>query len=430
MAPLDPLYNYRDALSRELIRKGFIADCFGTNYPLTALLKESGVMDVLFQGTGIRNPFIYDYPHGGATQPGATIDPTRPQLASDAKFDIKFYEADLAVERTEYDLYNAAGDTQIVSQEATDNYALIQRIEMMLEMDAYRHGQYASNSTAGASTSGVGDDRRYSCNGLDESLNNGVDCGPFGNFYSLYGSVTRNGVVGQVYNSTPYYCGALNSASTATTAASITWPIFQRAVAQLSVLGAKAKVGFTGPFGWGAIATAFRTQSVTQQLDVREGTDFGWRSIDFNGIKIHEDPLAPSSVAFNFLPGGNPAAFGTTGSARYYDGSGSNTQLSKFTSPTYKVNGVAVAAGTLSPTGSNIPSGVTLDPGEALYFIDPEAFIMLPPKPGSGWNFDTRYNPVPNNISLDLKYMKLATNIICDQPTHGMIIYGFKGVGQ
>jgi hypothetical protein len=323
--PQDPLYNVRDAVSRELIRKGFIADCFGTNFPLLTLLREAKVMEEVFQGTGIRNPYIYDYAHGSATQPGATINPTRKQMVNDSKYDIRFYEADLEVEETEYDLYNAAGDTQIVSQEAVDNYCLAKRLEMMVEMDAYQHGQWNSGSPGG-STAGVSTDRHFSSNGFDEVFNNGVDPGPFGNYYLLTGGVTRNGVTGQAYNSTPYYCGTPSGA-----ASSITWPVFQRAVAQLSVLGAKAKVGFTGPFGWGAVATAFRTQSVTMQLDVKEGTDFGWRSINFNGINIHEDPLCPSSMAFNFLPGGNPAAFGSTSPAKYYDGSGGSTQLSPFT---------------------------------------------------------------------------------------------------
>lgn len=424
MALQDPTYNYRDAVSRDLIRKGFIADCFGTNYPLLTLMREAGVMDVVFQGTGVRNPYIYDYAHGSATEPGATITPTRKQMVNDSKYDIRFYESDLEIEETEYNLFNAPGDTQIVSQEAVDNYCLAKRLESMVEMDAYQHGQWNSGSPGG-NTAGVQNDRHKSSNGFDEVFNNGVDPGPFGNYYLTTGGVTRNGVTGQAYNATPYYCGT-NTGQ----AGSITWPVFMRATAQLSVLGAKAKVGFTGPFGWGAIATAFRTQSVTMQLDVKEGTDFGWRSIDFNGIKIHEDPLAPSSVAFNFLPGGNPAAFGSVSTAKLYDGSGGSTQLHPFMTPTFKVNGVAVAPGTLSPTGSNIPSATTINPGEALYFIDPEAMVMLPPKPGSGWNFNIRENPIPNNVSSNIRYLRLATNLYGDQPTHGMIIYGFKGVGQ
>ena len=424
MAVQDPLYNIRDAVSRELIRKGFIADCFGTNFPLMALLKEAKVMDILFQGTGIRNPFIYDYAHGSATEPGATITPTRKQMVSNSKYDIRFYEADIEVEETEYNLYNAPGDTQIVNQQAVDDYCLAKRLEMMVEMDAYQHGQWNSGAP-GASTAGVTTDRHKSSNGFDEVFNNGVDPGPFGNYYTITGGVTRNGVTGQAYNSTPYYCGTSTGK-----AASIAYPTFLRATAQLSVLGAKAKVGMVGPFGWAAIALAFRQQAVVMQLDVKEGTDFGWRSIDFNGIKIHEDPLCPSSVAFNFLPGGNPAAFGTTSTAQFYDGSGSSTQLSKFLTPTYTNNGVSVSAGTLSPTGSNIPSGTTIDPGEALYIFDPEAMVMLPPKPGSGWNFNVRESQIPNNVSSNIRYLRLATNIYGDQPTHGMIIYGFRGVGQ
>jgi hypothetical protein len=420
----DPLYNQRDAVSRELIRKGYVADCFGTNYPLMSLLKAAGVMDVLFQGTAIRNPYIYDYAHGSATEPGSTITPTRKQMVSNSKFDIRFYEADLEVEETEYNLYNAAGDTQIVDQEKVDNYCLAKRLESMVEMDAYQHGQWNSGGVTGASAAGVSNDRHKCSNGLDEALSNAIDPGPFGNWYQFYGGVARNGVSGQTYSSTPYYCGTGSGV-----ASSITWPTFQRIVAQLEVLGAKAKVGFTGPFGWAAIANAFRQQAVTMQLDVKEGTDFGWQSVNFNGVNIHSDPLCPSSLAFKFLSGGNPSAFGSSAQGQFYDGAKGNTQLSKFTTPTYKQNGVALAAGTLSPTGSNIPSGTVIDPGEALYFLDPEAMVMLPPKPGSGWDFSIRENNIPNNISSNIRYLRLATNVYFDQPTHGMIAYGFKGIG-
>lgn len=420
--PADPLYNNRDSASRELVQAGIIYDNFCTNFPLLSLLRASGVADILFQGTGVIRPFIYDLAYGSATVPGATITPKRKQMATDAKFDIRFYEADLPVEQTVNKLYNAPGDTQIFSQEDLDTYALTKKLESMIELDAYRHGQPSSGNPGGATT-GVSDDRHQCSNGLDEGLNNGIDPSPFGNVYQLYGSITRNGVVGQAYNSTPYYCG-----TSAGAASSVTWPILQGALAQLSVIGAKAKAGFTGPFGWGALAVMFRTSSWVNQGDVKEGYDFGWRSVDIGGLKIHEDPLAPSSVAWNYLPGGNQAAYGTTSAAKYLDGAGSNTKLSKFTSPTYTVNGSAVAAGTLSPTGSNIPSGTVIDPGEVLYIVDPEAMDMLKPKPGSGWEFDTRLTQIPDNISTDNRFLKLATNVFTPQPPHGLMIYGFKGV--
>jgi hypothetical protein len=418
----DPLYNYRDSASRDLIRQGLIYDNFGTNFPVIGLLKQAGVTDVLFRGTGVESAFIYDYANGSSTVPGATITPQRKQMASDMKFDEKFYQASIPVEETEYRLYNAPGDTQKFSQDDLDTYTLTKKIESMLEMDIYRHGQPASGSPGG-STAGVSDDRYTCMNGFDELFNNAIDPSPFGNVYQLYGYATRNGAVGQALNSTPYYCGTAQGA-----AASITYPTLQGAIAQLSTVGAKAKVGFTGPFGWGAMAVMFRESAVIQQLQVTEGTDFGWRSVNFTGITIHEDPLAPSSVAYNYLPGGNPGAYGSTSPAKYLDGAGSNTKLTPFLTPTFTYNGAPIANGALSPTGSNIPSATVINPGEALYFIDPEVMVMTPPTPGSGWEWDTREIPIPNNISTNNRYLKLATNAWSGQPTHGMIIFGFRGV--
>lgn len=419
--PQDPLFNNRDAASRELVRYGVIYDCFGTNFPFMGLLKAAGASDVLFRGNGILQALIYDYANGSSTVPGATITPQRKQMATQAKFDERFYQANIPVEETNNKLYNAPGDTQLFSQDDLDTYCLTKKLESMLEMDAYRHGQPSAGNPGG--TSGVADDRHTCSNGLDEGLNNGIDPSPFGNVYTQYGSTTRNGVTGQAYCSTPYYCG-----TQAGQASSMTFPVLQGALAQLSVIGAKAKVGFTGPFGWGAMAVMFRTSSWIKQGEVTEGTDFGWRSVDFGGFKIHEDPLAPSSISYRYLPGGNPAAYGTTGQAKYADGAGSNTRLSPFVTPTYTLNGGAVAAGSLSPTGSNIPSGTLIDPGEGLYIIDPDVMEMTPPTPGSGWNWDTRIVQIPDNISTDNRFLKVGTNLHTTMPTHGIIIYGFKGV--
>lgn len=421
MPPQDPLFNYRDVASRELITHGLIYDCFGTNFPLLAILKAAGVTETVFRGTSVMRPYLFDYANGSATSPGATITPRRKQTASAGKWDERFYESDMPVEETNNQLYNAPGDTQIFSQEAMDTYILTRKIESMLEMDAYRHGQPSAGNAGGSA--GVQDDRHKSCNGFDEGLNNGIDPSPFANVYQYFGGVLRNGMTGQSYNSTPFYCG-----TPAGVASSITFPILQGALAQLSVIGSRAKVGFTGPFGWGAMAVMFRTSSIVQQKDVTEGYDFGWRSVNFAGFKVHEDPLAPSSISYRYLPGGNPAAYGTASSARYIDGSGSNTRLSPFLTPTYTVNGAAVGVGTLSPTGSNIPSATIIDPGEVLYIIDPDVVEMTPPTPGSGWNWDTRRTQIPDNVSTDNRFLKVATNIFIPQPPHGLMIYGFKGV--
>ena len=168
-----------------MIRKGTVVDWFGTNYPLMTLLRESGIVDLDFQGTAVRTPGIYDYAHGSSTEPGATINPTRKQMVTDTKYDIRFMESDLEVERTEYDLYNAAGDTQIADQEMIDNYCMTQRLESMVEMQAYQHGQWNSGGAPGSSTAGVQTDRHLAMNGFEEIFNNGIDPSPFGNYFQL-----------------------------------------------------------------------------------------------------------------------------------------------------------------------------------------------------------------------------------------------------
>ncbi len=142
--PNDPSYNVRDAVSREMIRKGTVIDWFGTNYPLMTLLREAGIIDLDFQGTGVRTPGIYDYTDGYATQPGATINPTNKQRVTDTLYDIRFMASGLTVEPTEYKLYNAPGETQVADQELIDNYCMTQRLESMVEMQAYQHGQWNS----------------------------------------------------------------------------------------------------------------------------------------------------------------------------------------------------------------------------------------------------------------------------------------------
>ena len=44
MAVQDPLYNTRDAASREDIRTGIIVDCFSTHFPLSGLIRERGAV--------------------------------------------------------------------------------------------------------------------------------------------------------------------------------------------------------------------------------------------------------------------------------------------------------------------------------------------------------------------------------------------------
>jgi len=418
MSLQDPLYNEIDASTREAIRKNVISDCFFTDTPLQDILRRYGVVEDFLGGSGMVEAFQYARLQGKAVEPGQTVTVTRNQIASAAKYYEKAYATYTQIEDFELDVINRAGDTQIIDQRALLEANLISHLNTMLEMDGYRHGQPANGNPGG--TSGVSDDRSLSSNGFFEGFSNGIDPSPDGNVFTVTGGVTRNGVVGQAYNSTPYWCGQSNGYPGA-----ITYPVLTNAVAQLLTLNGKAKVGITSPFGWAALVNMLRAIARVDQQSVKEGTDFGWPSVDFFGIKIYPDPLCPSAKTWNYLPGGNTAAYGTAAAnTNYVDGSGSTTKLGSYTGPTYTSSGVTVAAGLASPTGSNFPSQTTIQASEILVLFDPECIKMRPTAEKS-WFFATKIKEIPDNVSAANMFMRLGTNLYVYNPRLGLIISGF-----
>lgn len=410
----DPPYNEIDATIRESIRKNVIQECFFTDTPGQDILRRFGVVEDFLGGSGMDEAFRYGRLQGSAVTPGQTITVTRNQTVTAAKYYEKAYASYTQIEDFELDVLNRPGDTQVIDLRAEMESNLIGQMNTMLEMDMFRHGQA---SAANGGTAGVADDRSKSSNGFFEGFSNGVDPSPDGNIYTITGGVTRNGNVGQAYNSTPYYCGQANGATGA-----ITYPILTNAIAQLLTLNGKAKVGITSPFGWAALVNMLRSIARVDQQNVKEGTDFGWPSVDFFGVKIFADPLAPSAKTWQYLPGGNPAAFGNAApNTNYVDGSGNTTQLVGFTAPQFKASGSNVA---ISPTGSNIPSNVTIAPGEVLALFDPECMKMRPTAEKS-WFFATKVKEIPDNVSAANMFMRLGTNVYVMRPRHGLLVFGF-----
>lgn len=418
MPPLDPLYNNLDVSTRESIRKNVIQECFFVDTPLQDILRRFGVVEDFLGGSGMVEAFQYARLQGMAVTPGQTVTVTRNQIASAAKYFEKAYAVFTQIEDFELDVLNRAGDTQIIDQRAMLEANLVSHLNTMLEMDAFRHGQ---PSALNGGIPGVADDRNKSSNGFFEGFSNGIDPSPDGNVFTITGGVTRNGAVGQAYNSTPYYCGQANGMP-----GPITYPVLTNAVAQLLTLNGAAKVGITSPFGWAALVNMLRAIARVDQQTVREGTDFGWPSVDFFGIKLFADPLCPSGKTWNYLPGGNPGAFGPQApNTSFVDGSGNTTKLVPYPTPNFLLNGVPIAAGAPSPTGSNFPQGATIQPSEILLLFDPECVKMRPTAEKS-WFFATKVKEIPDNVSTANMFMRLGTNIYVLRPRHGLIVSGFS----
>jgi len=280
---------------------------------------------------------------------------------------------------------------------------MVMTMNTMQEMDSFRHGQ--------ASSTTVLDNRIKTINGLDEALTNGIDPSVYGNIYTSYGGQARNGNIGVALNTTPIYLGTSSGAP-----GQIDFAALMQLWSQCKVAGGNPTLGITNVFGFKAVAVALDAQ----RRDISNTKhDIKWDGLNFNGVDIYADPLAPSAQAANFIA--LAPAQGAAGNTNLTDGVGSSTQTVAFTTPQFTKSGANV---TVSPTGSNLPSTTTIQPSEVLYFLEPESFKIRPTNK-KGWNFGLRRAPMPNNVSIDALFMRLGTNLYNCQPRHNCYAFGF-----
>jgi hypothetical protein len=369
--------------------------------------------------------FIYGRVQGAAVAPGSTVSVIRQQLNTGLKFLPKAYVAWAPLDDWELDDGSGtggvinAGPAMIANQYQILMENMTMMINTMLEMDSYRHGQPTGT--------GITDNRILNSAGLDEALNNGIDPSPFGNVYSTYGGVTRNGVVGPAMNSTPLWLGQAPTTGTVAAPAAagvgqIDFNALMRLWAQCIVTGGKPDLGVTNVFGFAAIANALDAQ----RRDVSNTKhDIQWDGFTFNGVDIYPDPLAPSAVATNFIAIGAGTG-GKSGNANLVDGSGGNTVTSTFVTPQFTQTVGSVTSNiAISGTGSGFPSNATCTCGEVLYFLETGSF-KLRPTDKKGWNFGIRRAPMPNNVSMDAMFMRLGTNLYNVMPRHSALALGFS----
>jgi hypothetical protein len=409
--PTDPLYNEIDASNLESVRRNVVFNNLFVGTPFQAKLRRAGVWDEFLGGAGMMEGILYGRTQGAAVNPGQTITVTRQQINSGIKFLPKAYATWYPLDDWEMDDGSGtggvinSGPSKIVDEYQLYMENLVLTMNTMQEMDSFRHGQAASAT--------VNDNRIKTINGLDEALNNGIDPSIYGNIYKSYGGQQRNGNVGIALNSTSVYCGTPTGGT-----GQIDFAVLMQLWSQCKVTGGSPSLGITNVFGFKAVAIALDAQ----RRDVSNTRhDIKWDGLNFNGVDIYADPLAPSAQAQNYIALG-AAQGGGQGNASLVDGVGSSTTTVTFQTPTFVgANGAPLS---FSPTGSGIPSNVTIQPGEVLYFLEPESFKIRPTNK-KGWNFGLRRAPMPNNVSIDALFMRLGINLYNTQPRHNAYAWCF-----
>jgi len=335
---------------------------------------------------------------------------TRQQMNTGMNFQPKAYVSWVPLDDWELDDGSGtggvinSGPAMIANQYQIFMELMVKMINTMIEMDSFRHGQ--------ASGTGVTDNRILDSNGLSEALNNGVDPSWDGNVFTTYGGDPRGGVIGAALNSVPLFLGTSTGGT-----GQMDFNALMRMWGQGTVTGGQMDLGITNVLGFVAVANALDAQ----RRDVSNTKhDIKWDGLNFNGVDIYADPLAPSALAGNFLA--LAPASGTAGNNTLVDGAGTSTLTGTFTSPTY--TGTLVSNG-ISTTGSQVPSARTITVGEVLFFLEASSFKIRPTNK-KGWNYGLRRSPMPNNVSMDALFMRLGTNLYNVQPRHNVQAYGFS----
>lgn len=373
---------------------------FFVDTPKQAWLRGIGAVNPFDGGVLKRIPTIYNRPQGGAAEPGTTQTIVHRQQLANLAFQLRLYSSWDSLEMFSLTTQNRGEPKRV---DLLDLYAeqAVSGLNTDVEVDSFHHGQ---SPVAGYIT----DDGSERVNGDDEAMNNGYDPGWYGNVYTQYGNQARNGSQTNTLNSTPYWYGNPDG-----TAGSITVANMTQHVMRVKKFNSEAQgcIAITSWEGLGYIESMFqRQQRFIEWKAGRLDTVPGFEGIDFMGVMIYGDTLAPGrSWAFT-LPPEISTTSNATDTLTYT--SGGNTIPYSFTSPS------TVTA------FSRIPANTNISVGEPLFIYSGRS-IEYWPTTQPDFFFGVRRNQVYNSNTLETYIVNLALNMSYSMPRENCLGYGF-----
>lgn len=373
---MDPTFDQLSATTLPEMQADIVYDEFFVEGALPRKMRENGALDDFLGGLWMQHPFMFDRPQGGAHQPGTDINIIQKQLVGATAFQPKEY-----IEVVPNNLWqsNVINNGPFAKVKLIDIYyaAAIQALNTDLNLDLYRHGQ--------ASPTGVGDNREKFINGAAEVMNNGVDNSWDGNIFTSYGGQARNGNIGNVLNSIPIWFGdSLGN----------TGQISYKNVLEMYLNCIQPPdAGFCNR---ALFAYLLERQEPKQNFVEAKDMQIGLTGIKIMDAYIHMDLLCPSTKYGSILPSGYSSTTPVT--------------------PATFTSRVGV------PGISNLPSGVTINPGEILFFFRTAGWKIRPTNdPEFNFNFTPPIR-TQKNPDLVVQFLKAAINFYSPSPrdnTHG-----------
>jgi hypothetical protein len=375
----DPTYDIISASTLADMKADIVYDEFFVESSTQRKLRASGALDPYLGGSVMQEPFQYDRVAGGAVAPGADVNVLQRQILAATAFQPKKYEEQVPLNLWQTNVINAgpAGKVKLADLYMTN---AVQALNTDLGIDFFRHGQ--------ASPTGVGDNRAIFINGAAEALNNGLDNSWDGNLFTSYGGQTRNGAIGNVLNSIPIWFGdQLGN----------TGQIAYKGVIEMYLnCNQEPSIGVCNK---ALYAYLLERQEPKQNFTQEKDASIGLVGLKFMNSYIHVDKLCPSTKYGQIVPSGLSQ---TTA-----------VQPATFTSRTTASIGI-----------SNLPSNVTINPGEVLFFFRMEGWKVRPAE-------DEEYNfnftpPIRSQTNSDLivMFLKAGINFYTTSPRDNAHGYG------
>lgn len=375
----DPILDELNLTTHKEIFPQVVEDNFFLDTPFQAYLRDH-CLAPFGGGAFTQNVFRYKPMIGGFYLRGASFNINKRQTLAGCMFDQKFIEVAVPEFKEDIQVLNkgARAVFKLIDEDlrnAMDTASAIAAVAMA------RHGQAAGT--------GVADDRFGKTNGWIEAMNDGISEGWDGNYFPLYGGATRNGVVGSVLNSIPYFCGNADGS-----AGPITYNIMEETYQDASVGKEVPNLGV----GNKAVIAYMKERLQTQQIFQQEKDPiWGVTGVRFNSAMILKDDYFPS-----LKYGVNDPDLG-------------NWLTSTFT-----------AGGTAS-SKSNIPAAqTTVTVGEVFaWFNTLKWFYRISDDPefGFGWS---GFFPAQDNTRV-VGHVKAAQNLECTAPRLQKQLYGIGG---
>jgi hypothetical protein len=375
----DPTFDQLSSTTLADLREDVLYDCFFVDSAWLRKLRVSGALDEFLGGTLMQTPFQYDRVNGGAIAPGSDVTVTQKQIIASTAFVPKEY-----IEQVPLNLFRTnviQGSGPAVKIKEVDAYMTnaVQALNTDIAIDFYRHGQ-----------SITGSNRLIFINGISEALNDGVNPSWDGNVFTTYGGQLRNGVVGNVLNSVPIWCGDQNGNT-----GQITYKVLVEAYlncVQRPDIGLCNKALF---------AYLLERQEPKQRFETQTDVSIGMSGLKLLDAMIFEDKLAPSTKYGTILPSGLSQT--------------TSIKPSTFTSPTLNATQRAI---------SNFPSATTINPGEPFFWLRAKGWKM---RPSSDSEYNFNFTPPirsQTNADLIVMFLKAALNAYCTSPRDNVQIIG------